>query len=213
MKTPIKIMLSALVLGTLFFTSCTQEEMSPEPTETLALQQGEVNGETPDGIQGTANVLEIAEDLYALSWIIEDDVVIQKTGIESPVVTLIVKENRVHSLYLSSETLEYIVIHDDLLLKQDPQGNIIVIQDDVMLRTATEDRNLIELDEGRNIVIIENDVMLNLVIENDIMLNQGYVDNVELRYIIAEDEVMLLTFSQEGEDLFTSSLTIRDDIF
>ena len=55
--------------------------------------------------------------------------------------------------------------------------------------------------------------MLNLVIENDIMLNQGYVDNVELRYIIAEDEVMLLTFSQEGEDLFTSSLTIRDDIF
>lgn len=213
MKTPIKLLLSAFVLATLLFTACTQEEMKPEAPESFTFQPGEANPEGGDIDLGKGNTIELAEDLYALSWTIEDDLIIQRTGIESLVATLIVKDQRVQALYFSSETLSYIVTHEDLLLRQGTESNIIVMEDDIMRRNTTEDRKLIPLDEERNIVVIESDVMLNIVIENDIILSEGYVDNVELRYIIAEDEVMLFTFSQGDEDLFTSFLTIRDDIF
>lgn len=55
------------------------------------------------------------------------------------------------------------------------------------------------------------DHLMKTVIEDNIILLADYVDNVELR-IIAEDQIMLLNFSVNGEPVFSSSLTIIEDI-
>ena len=58
--------------------------------------------------------------------------------------------------------------------------------------------------------VIEDHVMMSIIEDNIIFLTE-YVDNVELRFV-TEDHIMLLTFTVNGEPLFSHSFILKEGI-
>ena len=161
MKNKFNYSFALAFICTLLVSACVDETINPIPVSTPKMEIDKGLNTAMNKAVEADRIKKYDNDRYLLSWIIEDDVIIFKEEFNKPVLSLQTRENRMEAILLTSGGLDYIVTHEDLLLKQQGE-HIIVIQDDVMLRIVIEDEVITKDIQPEKIlayIIMEDDLM------------------------------------------------------
>ncbi len=143
-----------------------------------------------------------------LSWIIEDDVVIQRRPLREPVVSITLEKNGITGIYITEGGLKTnFVYEDDIIFREVYEDNVMfryVFEDHVILRSGSpEDLQLSWVTE--DIIIF-----LEFVLEDHIMMRSAltaHENTVQLQ--VSEPEASMATLMEVSQEEGTLNYTLH----
>lgn len=175
MKTPINFLRIPCILLLLCLAACSNSEEGESPNneasgyifeDHLAMKH-KTEPVGPDRIEKTSTGSTV------LSWIIEDDVIIQRRELREPVVSITSKDNEITGIYITEGGLRNSFVYEDNIIFRE------VYEDNVMFSYVFEDHVILRSDNLNDIQLgwVTEDIIifLEFVLEDHIMMRSGLV--------------------------------------